>query len=150
MASSSSLGVPLRTYELGPARQRLGHALFAAVRRKDHDVQSRMFGFEFRDQLEATAIRKFEIEQHDVGTSFAHQRERLAGACGRPRDRDIRGVLEIGDDAVAHDRVIVDDRDADHRNGRRAVTSVPPPFGRATIANEPPSVRARSAIPTTP
>ena len=65
---------------------------------------------------------------------------------------DVGTIVQIRNDSVADDRMIVDDRYADHvvPFGTRASTRDPRCGVRRSIERVPPIERARSRMPTTP
>jgi len=88
----------------------------------------------------------------------AHARKRLEPVRCLCRDNDIAGRLENFFQAIPDDRVIVCEQDADHQAGSATArvlsgisiwTTVPPVSGEKMRA-DPPSVRARSLMPSTP
>src|SRR6516165_636477 len=97
---------------------------------------------------------QLEIDDHGIGTMPAV--ETIAGdEIARLDDGLDAGVLQDAPAALQHDRVVVDDEDAGHRDVRQSAprpasasgmtirTRVPPP-GAGSTAHSPPSACTRS------
>ena len=72
-----------------------------------------------RDAVDAVGVRQLEIQKDDVGIELRRQAQTLGDGAGRAHDVDVALALEHRRDAFAHDRVILDDEDLDHRAGIR-------------------------------
>ena len=109
---------------------------------------SRALGADAPDGLDAVDARHDEVHERDVGLQARDRLHRLLAVGGLPHDLDVLLQGEEGAQALAHDRVVVGDEDADHRGTSR--TMVVPAPGRDSMLSVPPSARARSSIEVRP
>jgi hypothetical protein len=65
--------------------------------------------------VNAIESRHLEVEEQDIGIRICHQSERVLTRSGFATDLEIRLCFEHGNEAVADDRMVIRDADADAR-----------------------------------
>src|SRR5690606_12411179 len=103
--------------------------------------------------LDTVEDRHADVHQYDVGLTMRNHEQRFRTDGGFGNNVDVVGPIEQRPKARAHERLVVDEHDANHwrtaSSGIHARTSKPPP-GAASAVSRPPSARTRSRIPVTP
>src|SRR5262249_4842751 len=105
-------------------------------------------------RLDPVHGRHTDVHQDDVREQPLRQLDRLAAVAGLADDLDVVLGAEDHAEAVAHERLVVAEENADdHRsvaaNGSRAATRKPP-SGTGSVSTLPPSAAARSRMPISP
>ena len=119
------------------------------LHREDHDAGAALA--QVGDHVEPRPVAQRQVEDDDIGLQGARPLERVAHARGLTDDLDLAARLEHPLDAAAHELVVVDQEHADHAASIRVSkrTRAPPPAGRSR-SSRPPTMRARSIMPSTP
>ena len=145
-ASSSSGSASLSRKPRRAGSQGGEHVLVEVEGREHEDLR---LALDQRGRGDAVEARHAHVHQHDVGGRDRQRLDRLA-AVGRLADD---GHVGLGVDheleAVADQRLVVGDEDADHDAGIAARTSKPP-SGRGPASSVPPRGSTRSRIPVSP
>ena len=68
-------------------------------------------------RLEAVHVRHADVHEHDVGQLFASGLDGLTSGLGLTHDGEVLGLREHRRDALPHELVIVDEKDADRHRG---------------------------------
>ena len=101
-----------------------------------------------REIVLAVELRHADVHQHDVGPVEVDRAEHLAAVGGLGHHLEARRAGEHHPQAGAHERVIVDEQDADHRGRRARRTKAP--SGSTPCSSSPPASVTRSASPIRP
>ena len=108
------------------------------VRGEQHDASVGRARPDATDDLGAEHVGQPEVEQDDVGPRLLGDGDRLAAGAGIAGEGDPRGAVDEQADTVEHDRVVVDDENADRVHvghpGTQPRTVTPP-------SSFPPTVR---------
>src|SRR5581483_6047220 len=128
--------------------------LLGGEARQHQDPGGRVGGPDPADGLEPVEAGHHEVHEDHVGPQPGRLGHRRLPVAGLPDDLEVGPGGEEGAQALAHDRVVVDDQEPDgrrpaHGAGTHARTVVPRP-GAETISNRPPTASTRSRIDTRP
>ena len=89
-----------------------------------------------------------QVHEHDVRRQVPHEGECLGAVRGLTDDEEVVLLPEHRDHACAHDGVVVDDEQPDHRGtSSRKVVPAPGPLTSRTV---PPTSAARAWTPSSP
>ena len=115
IARTSSAGSDVLEQEAGGAGAQRGEQplVLAEARQHDHARRRRRLA-QPRQRRDAVEPRHREVEQHDVGREPLRLGDRGLAVGRLPDDLDVVLQVEERAQALAHDRVVVGDQDADH------------------------------------
>src|SRR5262245_11527778 len=95
------------------AANRAKHIVVGVVRGEDDDGWN--LAGKGRDALATFGAGQLQIEKHDVRVVRGDRPQAVVDAADRADDLEIARALEDRRDPLAHDRVVVNDEDANHR-----------------------------------
>ena len=95
-----------------------------------------------------SSVRHADVHEDDVGPVEVDRAEHLAAVGGLGHHLEARCAGEHHPQAGAHERVVVDEQDADHRGRRARRTNAP--SGSTPCSSSPPASVTRSASPIRP
>ena len=138
----------------GAGGQRVEDVLVQVIGGQDHDVRVEAHRGEPTGGLDAVESRHPDVHQHHVGAKAARGLDRRQPVFRFADHLDVRLGLEDHAKAGAHQRLVVDDQNADRHQaagltGSRATTANPPP-GRGPALKAPPKSATRSRMPMIP
>src|SRR5262249_27333417 len=134
--------------------QRFIDVLVEIERRQDKDARLDPAREDSLRRLDAVHARHPDVHQHDVRQYALREVDRLGSVAGFTDDVDVRVSVEDHAEAVADERLVVAEQDADRHSGTdatgsRATTRKPPESIRSAWT-VPPKAAARSRIPIRP
>src|SRR6266536_972256 len=141
----------------GTALERPYRPLILRVNAQGQHPNRRMACAQLPQRLEKQPTRHRHVEQHQVGGRGLERAEQGGGGVRLARNHHPRVGLHDATEALADDRVVIRDEDANlrvrsaHDTARGMVTAMPVPWpGSPRIIRVPPHAKARSRIPTKP
>ena len=99
-----------------PASKRVADVLRIGVHAEHQDPASRRAAEDVDRGVQAVDFRHPEIEHDDIRLERAIELDGLRPAIGFADDDDVRFVFEDAAEALAHERVVVGEQDADGRS----------------------------------
>ena len=132
--------------EAGRAGLQRAQDEFVGVEGREHEDGGRVgLRGEQAGGRDAVELWHADVHEHDVGPVEVHRPEHLAAVVGLGDHLEARCAGEHHPQAGAHERVVVDEQDADHRGRRARRTNAP--SGSTPCSSSPPASVTRSARP---
>src|SRR5665811_2328549 len=133
----------------GSGRERLAHVAWIVLHREHQHLRRGRLLEQLRRHLDAALSGHHDVDENHVRLARASLEDSLAPVARLADGLDVGRRVEHVAQPGPHDRMVVDDQDADHLRGTSATIVVPAP-SLDSICSRPFSSAMRSSIPTRP
>ena len=149
----SAGGVSLSRKPGGAGAQRAQHELVGVEGRQHDDGRRVGLGAQQAGGGDAVELRHADVHEHDVGPVAVDGAQHAAPVVGLADDLDALRAGQHHPQPRAHERVVVDEQDADgraHAGHGRVARRTKSPAASGPCSSSPPASATRSASPTRP